>query len=65
MHCPFTSEISVKRKQNYFNHCTCDALFLLFDVRDNVGRTSAPLPHAPPFTHLTELPQERSARKKD
>ena len=66
MHCPFTSENSVKRKRN-FNHR--DALFLLFNVRDNVRRNPPPPPPPPrpflSFTHLTAFTQARSALKKE
>ena len=64
MHCPFTSEISVERKHVLLiTVIKKNALFLLFDVRENLHRS--PPPPAPPFTHLTVLTQERSVRKKE
>ena len=62
MHCPFTLEISVKRK-HIISITVMRYFYLLMSAITCVGL--APLPPAPPFTHLTELTEERSARKKE
>ena len=64
MHCPFTSEMSVKRK-HIISITVMRYFYFLMSAITCVGLAPLPPPPAPPFTHLTELTQERSARKKE
>ena len=61
MHCPFTSEISVKRK-HIISITVMRYFYFFMSVITCVG---PPPRNAPPFTHLTALTQETSARKKE
>ena len=68
MHCPFTSEISVKRKHIISITVMCYFYFFM-SVITFVG-THPPHPPPPPcpflsFTHLTAFTQARSALKKE